>query len=88
LWQDKKLLKILRNKNFWLSVAHVVVAGASITGAVLVPGAAPLIISGQALLNGLIPSPLSSKATAPPVPINITTGSGIEMKDSINAGGK
>jgi hypothetical protein len=49
----------LKSKRFWLTVAHFGIAGAGIAGAILVPGAAPLILSGQALVNGLLPSPLA-----------------------------
>ena len=50
-------MKFLRSKSFWLTVAHIAVAGASIAGGIIFPGAAPIIVASQALINGIIPSP-------------------------------
>lgn len=54
-------MKWIKSKPFWLTVAHLAVAGAGITGGIMFPPFAPLIISGQALVNGLIPSPVTLK---------------------------
>jgi hypothetical protein len=62
-------MKWLKSKTFWLSVAHIAVAGAGIAGGVLFPPFAPIIISGQALVNGLIPSPIQPKPSSTAAPI-------------------
>jgi hypothetical protein len=46
-------------KHWWLTIAHVAVAGGAIAGAVMFPPLAAVIIGVQAMVNGLIPSPLS-----------------------------
>lgn len=54
-------LKFLKSKSFWLTVTHIGVAGAGIAGALIAPPLAPFILSGQALVNGIIPSPIATK---------------------------
>jgi len=75
----------LKKKSFWFTVVHLAVAGASITGAIMFPPAAPLIIGSQAMINGLIPSPLQppKPSTTPPVPINVTAQDSVAMKDQV-----
>jgi len=62
-------MSFLKSKQFWFTIAHLGVAGASIAGAILFPPAAPIIIGSQAMINGLIPSPLQ-----PPKQFDIETG--------------
>ena len=47
---------------FWLTLAHIAVAGAGVAGAIFFPPAAIPIIGAVSLLNGLIPSPVATVA--------------------------
>lgn len=83
------MLKIFKNKNFWFSVAHIAVAGGSVALSVMFPAAIPAIIPGQALLNGLIPSPLVSSVSGLPSvqipkPINLQLGDQVALKEKLN----
>jgi hypothetical protein len=53
---------------FWLTLAHIAVAGAGVAGAIFFPPAAIPIIGAVSLLNGLIPSPVATVAPPGPVP--------------------
>lgn len=57
-------------KKFWLTFAHIAVAGAGVAGAIFFPPAAIPIIGAVSLLNGLIPSPVATvPQPGPPPPI-------------------
>jgi hypothetical protein len=58
-------MKFLKSKSFWLTVAHIAIGGAGVAAGIFFPAAAPIIISTQAMVNGLIPSPVATIAKAP-----------------------
>jgi hypothetical protein len=59
----KKLFRIFKNKRFWLTVAHIGTAAGSIALAIAFPEIRPVILGSQALINGILPSPLNSQTT-------------------------
>jgi hypothetical protein len=54
------MANIFKNKNFWFSLAHIATAAGSAAIAISFPAAVPAIIPLQALINGIIPSPLNT----------------------------
>lgn len=57
----KLTFKFLKSKTFWLYLAHVAVASGSVASSIMFPGSAAVIVASQALVNGIIPSPIKTK---------------------------
>ena len=72
-------MKFFKSKKFWLTAAHLATGGASLALVILFPPLLPLIVPIQAVINGVIPSPLvSGKAIEtpgnPPESVSMKTG--------------
>ena len=50
----------LKNKIFWVTVAHIVVVGAGVAGAIAFPPAVPVIMLAVGAINGALPSPVAA----------------------------
>lgn len=75
------MANIFKNKNFWLTLAHIGTAAGSVALTIAFPAAIPAIIPIQALVNGLIPSPLNP----PPVVVLPPSVVPPSVKLSVNA---
>lgn len=82
------MANFFKNKNFWLTLAHVGTAAGSLALTVFFPAAIPAIIPIQALINGLIPSPLNPPSVVINPPSSVpNTSVGLQQADSITGSG-